>query len=203
MIMRLIILLIILTMLISCHPYKVYKISGLDLNTIQADTSLALRSDGLYNTLDVTMDTLEEKFKTLTPLIVFNTQKAMLIEKGYFNDVALRLEGYTKVPNFIDYVGNYVIRKDTIWAKLPILMLGRGEIPEIYESYFQGELKNRDTIVNWRMIRPFPKANRNWNAEIFTHLTKPHPLYFIESKELLGLATELKELNISEQSYTF
>jgi hypothetical protein len=133
------------------------------------------------------MDTFKEKFKTLTPLMILNNQKAMLTDEANFNDVAFHLEYYINTRHFIDYVGDYVIRKDTIWAKLPILFYGRGEVPKIYESYFQGELRNRDTIVNWRMIRPFPKANRNWNEESFRHLIKPHQLCFIESKELLGL----------------
>jgi hypothetical protein len=184
--MRFIIFLISFGILISCHPYKVYKISGIDLNSIQADTTFRLRSDGLYSAVDIEIDTFEEKFKTITPLIVLNTQKNILINYAYSHDAALHLKHYV-VHNFIDYVGDYVIHKDTIWAKIPIILDGRGGIPKIYESYFQGELKNRNTIVHWRMIRPFPKANRNWNDESFRHLTKPHTLCFIESKELLGL----------------
>ncbi len=196
--MRLIILSIILVIITSCHPYKVYKINGIDLNTIQGDTAFALRSDGLYNTVDVEIDTFEQKFKTITPLIVLNTQKASFVLECNFNDAALRLEYYINTRRFTDYVGDYVIHNDTIWAKLPILLKGRGEIPKIYESYFQGEIKNRDTIVNWRMIRPFPKANRNWNKEDFKHLTKPHQLRFLESKELLGLDS-LYQQRLKEQ----
>ena len=185
--MRLIILSIILVFMTNCNPYKVYRISGIDLSSIQADRAFSLRLDGLYTTIDVEVDTFEQKFKTLTPLIVLNTQKAIFVLESNFNDVALSLEYYINTRRFKDYVGDYVVRNDTIWAKIPILLSGTGEIPKIYESYFQGEIKNRDTIVNWRMIRPFPKANRKLNEESFRHLIKPHQLRFIESKELLGL----------------
>jgi hypothetical protein len=185
--MRLIIFSIALVIIVGCHPYKVYKISGIDLNAVQADTAFRLRSDGLYNTVALEIDTFEQKFKTIIPLVILNNQKATLTDEANFNDVAFRLEYYVNTRLFTSYVGDYVIRNDTIWAKLPVLFYGTGMIPKIYESYFQGEIKNRDTIANWRMIRPFPKADRKLNDISFRNLTKPHQLYFIESKELLGL----------------
>ena len=184
--MRLFICSITLTLILSCNPYEVHKISGIDLSTIQADTTFRLRSDGLYNTIDVEAEAFK-KLKPYRPLIVLNTQKSIFMNEINFNDIALRLEFYTKFLRFMDDVGDYVIRNDTIWAKIPISLNARGMTPEIYETYFQGEIKNQDTIVNWRMIRPFPKANKNWNEESFEVLTKPHQLHFIESKELLGL----------------
>ena len=196
--MRLIILPIVLVIIIGCHPYKVYKISGIDLNAIKADTAFVLRSDGLYSAVAVEIDTFEQKFKSIIPLNILNNKKATMTLEANFNDVAFRLEYHVNTRLFTAYVGDYVIRNDTIWAKLPILLNGRGMIPKIYESYFQGEIKNRDTIVNWRMIRPFPKANRNWNDEGFKLLIKPHQLHFIESKELLGLDS-LYQQRLKEQ----
>jgi hypothetical protein len=195
--MRLIILSAALVIIAGCHPYKVYKISGIDLNAIQADTTFRFRTEGLYSAIDVEIDTFEERFKTITPLIILNHQKSILTFELNFNDAAFRLEYYANTRNFTDYVGDYVIRNDTIWAKLPILFNGRGMIPKIYESYFQGEIKNRDTLVNWRMIRPFPKINRNLNED-FEFLTKPHQLGFIESKELSGLDS-LYQQKLKEQ----
>jgi hypothetical protein len=157
---------------------------------------------GFYSAIDVEIDTFKEKFKTITPLTVINKQKANFWLECNFNDAAFQLEYYANTQRFTDYVGDYVIRNDTIWAKLPILLDGRGMVPKIYESYFQGKVKNRDTIVNWRMIKPFPKANKNLNQEDLRFLTKPHKLYFIESKELLGLDSlyqqRLKEQKISQ-----
>jgi hypothetical protein len=199
--MRLIFLSIALVIIVGCHPYKVYKISGIDLNAIQIDTAFALRLDGLYSAVAVEIDTFEQKFKTITPLNILNNQKATMTFECNFNDAAFLLQYYINTRLFTAYVGDYVVRKDTIWAKLPVQFYGRGMIPKIYESYFQGEIKNRDTIVNWRMIRPFPKVNRNWNED-FEFLTKPHQLYFIESKELLGLDSlyrqRLKEQEIKK-----
>jgi hypothetical protein len=194
--MRLIILSAALVIIAGCHPYKVYKISGIDLNAIQADTTFRFRTEGLYSAIDAEIDTFEEKFKTIIPLIILNNQKAILINEAYSHNATLHLKHYF-VHNFTDYVGDYVIRNDTIWAKLPILFNGRGMIPKIYESYFQGEIKNRDTLVNWRMIRPFPKINRNLNED-FEFLTKPHQLGFIESKELSGLDS-LYQQKLKEQ----
>ena len=187
--MRLFIFSITLTIIVSCQPYKVRKINGIDLSSIQADTTFKLRSDGLYNCIDTLVydDIPKEKFERSTPLTVLNIQKAILGSQRRFNDIHFHLEGYNKFPRFTDYVGDYVIHNDTIWAKLPIVFNGRGGMVILYESYFQGEIKNRDTIVNWRMIRPFPKVNRDWNAEVLDQLQKPHQLYFIESKELEGL----------------
>ena len=184
--MRSFIFSITLTLLLSCNPYKVRKISGIDLSTIQADTTFRLRSDGLYSTIDVEADAFK-KLKPYRPLIVLNTQKSIFMNEVNFDDTALRFQDYARFPRFLDDVGDYVIRNDTIWAKIPIALYGRGMTVLVYETYFQGEIKNRDTIVNWRMIRPFPKAIKSLNEESFEVLTKPHQLQFIESKELSGL----------------
>ena len=185
--MRLTIFSIVLIIVISCHPYKLYKIKSINLNIIPADSITRLRSDGLYSAIASEIDTFQQKFQTITPLMIVNNRKATLTYEINFNDAAFRLSYYINTRRFIDYVGDYVIQHDTILAKLPIMFYGTGMIPKIYESYFQGEIKNQDTIANWRMIPPFPKANKKLNEDGFKYFKKPHQLYFIESKELLGL----------------
>lgn len=50
--------------------------------------------------------------------------------------------------------------------------------------HYRGILKNRDTIVQWQMVPPYPKVNMKWNKERFDLLCTPKTLHFFESKKL-------------------
>ncbi len=186
--MRIIIFSILLIVLISCQPFKVRRIrGGIDLNTIQSDSVSILRSDGLYTHAHGEFINVGERHKIHRPLILLNRKKAIKENVGSCTDYRdLQLITYFSWPRFTDGVGDYVVKNDTIWVKTPIELNGAGMTPFLYEAYFQGEIKNRDTIVNWHMIPPYPKADRKLN-NYFKDLVKPTELYFIEGKELLGL----------------
>jgi hypothetical protein len=186
-IMRLIILLIVSILITNCNTYKVHRISGIDLNSIQADSAALIRSDGLYNFSNLEAGYYGDKYKIYSPLIFLNRRKALWkSHAGFYNYNALRLSGYFNYPHSTDHIGDYVVRNDTIWAKLPILLSGIGGVLITYEAYFQGKLKNRDTILDWHMILPFPNADKKMNDN-FEFFIKPNMLYFMEGKELLGL----------------
>jgi hypothetical protein len=199
--MRLILVFIILAfIIINCDVYKTNGFSGIDFNTIKADTTFSLRTDGLYTVKDNAISIYDgkPKPKVYSPLIFLNKKKVLwTVNVVSYDDSDLKLSSYLDYPNFTDAIGDYVVRNDTIWAKIPITLKGRGAALNAYESYFQGEIKNRDTIINWHMIPPFPKANRKWNDN-FDFLIKPNQLYFIEGKELLGLDS-LYQQRLKEQ----
>ncbi|MEO6189062.1 MAG: hypothetical protein ABIO44_00570, partial [Saprospiraceae bacterium] len=52
---------------------------------------------------------------------------------------------------------------------------------------FKGYIKNRDTIIDWKMVAPFPKkVNLKWN-EIFTQNKLPKTLYFMKNNAIRAL----------------
>ncbi len=172
-------------------PYKVHTIDGVDLSSIKSKTKVEIRSDGLYSLCDASTSTNSEKpvnYYIYSPLVFLNDSVGRWKNyAGYYNDEPLRMDFYTQLGKHFEIgVGRYVLSSDTLFAKLPITLYGGGMRQQIYEAYFQGTLKNRDTIVDWHMIPPYPKANRRLNDD-FDFLKTPHMLYFIESKELLGL----------------
>jgi hypothetical protein len=197
-IMRLIIYLFVSILMGSCNFNKIYRITGIDLDSIRPDSTSLIRFDGLYSLYETSAGQKGERYKTYSPLIFLNSQKVKWgIYGGSYNFDDLKLSTYRKYPFSANDVGDYVVHDDTIWAKIPVDLYGRGGLMTTYEVYFQGGLKNRDTIVNWHMIPPYPKV-RKMEKENFKFLLKPNMLYFIEGKELLGLDS-LYQQRLKEQ----
>lgn len=98
----------------------------------------------------------------------------------------LSIEYYTKFREFPKSVGSYSIIGRTITADVPIGLYVWGMRVKLFEAHFTGTLKNSDTILDWRMVPPYPKAPKKFNGD-FKDLIAPKMLYFMESKELLGL----------------
>lgn len=179
-------------LIMQCNSvYDVHKLEGLDLSFIDFKDSSSLRFDGLYTLYDTSM--LEcgvknnQHYAIYSPLIFINPKQVIWQNGlGYFDNKALSLTNYIDYPNFEKFVGDYVFNNDTLLAKIPITLYGGGMRQKIYEAYFQGVVKNKDTILNWRMIPPYPKANERLNGN-FHFLKTPHMLHFIESKDLSGL----------------
>ncbi len=179
--------------LISCTSYyKVHVIDGKDLSELKSDTTSVLRTDGLYSLYDDDakgrLDTNKYKrFAVSRPLIFINENKAFWHNHiGYFDNQALHLSNYEMLPQFDIFIGDYVIRNDTIIAKLPVILNVGGGGLSTYEAYFEGVIQNSDTIIDWHIIPPYPKVNMKFNNDLH-FLKTPHILTFIESKELLGL----------------
>ena len=55
--------------------------------------------------------------------------------------------------------GVYKISNDTITAKLFLLYVGKGLVKYYSETNFRGIIKNKDTIIQWHMVEPYPKKN--------------------------------------------
>ncbi|HRP91207.1 MAG TPA: hypothetical protein PKX92_14360 [Edaphocola sp.] len=120
---------------------------------------------------------------------------------GSYNNHFLKLKSY---ENRNGICGKYTIEGNVIFATdIPITLVAWGGRMKIYYANFEGIIKNSDTILNWHMIPPYPKANKRLNDNFKFEIT-PKTLYFIESKELLGLDSlykqKLKESRSKKQS---
>jgi len=180
---------------ISCgSPYKVIDLTGPPIISVNHST---LKYDGLYAIFDTSTlscgEKVSERYTIFSPLVIINSKKANWEYGGSsFNYDELTLKYYQKHPYLCESTGTYTINNDTLFAKLPIFLYRRGAIRNLFNAYFQGIIKNKDTIIDWHMVQPYPKADPKFN-DSFKFLKTPHLLYFIEGKELLGLDSLYKQ----------
>jgi hypothetical protein len=155
------------------------------------DNTLTLRCDGLYNTFDTSMMRCGEKtnqhYITYNSLIFVNNNNVIYsYGGGSLDNTQLSINFYSNPKNLLNSIGDYSLKVDTVKATIPIGLFVWGMRVKTFLASFQGIVKNRDTIIDWHMIHPYPTANPKFNNG-FIDLTTPKLLYFIESKELLSL----------------
>jgi hypothetical protein len=160
-------------------------------NFTSEDTEMILRCDGLYNTYDTSKLRcslqINERYVIYKPLIILNSHNLKhSTPGGSLDSNNLTFEFYANLINFTKLVGNYYINNDTLRAKTPVYLYAPGMRLKLYECNYIGIIKNRDTITDWHIVPPYPKANPKFN-ENFHDLLEPHTLYFIKSTALSKL----------------
>ncbi len=214
--MKVIIYILLINIIISCGvSYKNRMIEASIvydfLNTNNKPTK-SIRKDGLYNTFDtLPLSTWERndlknesnKYVTNNDLIFINSKNCEYNYNGASYDSSnLTLKNYDNIliPNH-NYINDYVITGDSIKAYISIGLNIRGMRNKHYKALFQGIIKNQDTILNWQMVKPYPKIKYKFND--IEELIRPKLLYFMESKELLGLEAlyqrKLDSLNLKNK----
>jgi hypothetical protein len=150
--MKKIFLIILVILLSNCSPVK--ELVAFDIINNKFDVN-KIRYDGYYTVL--------ERDKHLTSLcdVVFNHQAKVNINFfGLQNNEAKNCEFYKNIDKFktnkLLPVGKFTITGDEIYAFAPYTLRIRGSLPRTYMTHFKGNIKNRDTIVNWHVIEPYP-----------------------------------------------
>ena len=152
---------------------------------------LKLRTDGLYSTYDTSSmpcgERRMEHYKIFSPIYVLNSSKAIYLYQLGDRGVELSSLAYFKNFKHIENnVGTLHTYQAVIKASLPIQLYVWGMRLKTFTAHFEGTIKNRDTILDWKMVPPYPKAPGKFNND-FKDLLRPKLLYFIENKELAGL----------------
>lgn len=101
------------------------------------------------------------------------------------NEFISRLKIYESMErDVINDWGVYKIEKDTIKAIIYYAytggnILGKGYTQRLL-THFEGYLKNKDTIIGWHMVQPYPypKIPFEPNSYEFNTFLKPRDLYF-------------------------
>ena len=171
---------------------------------VSKSTPLLLRTDGLYSVYDTTPTVTGAKpmgyLKIINPIQVINQDIMNYASGSYISYSPLKLTHYTslfsraskhKWFHRLKLERNYYIVDSFLHLCRPYVFTVRGGGQKHYIAHFQGEIKNRDTIINWRMVPPFPtiansKNGQRYNNGFKTEL-KPKLLYFIQSEELSKL----------------
>lgn len=161
------------------------------IETHKLDTT-KIRYNGYYNKIVdslYTFDGLKYSVprKLANELIVFNKNKNIFIDANestsdsssfnckYYKETHDRYNRYgIKYPKF-------TIKNDSIYTYHGILItVGAGQRVPV-NCNFRGYIKNRDTIIDWKIIPPYPKDFTKFVKEINKDLFEPYTLYFVKT----------------------
>jgi hypothetical protein len=73
--------------------------------------------------------------------------------------------------------GTYEVIGDTINASIYYLYSGSGNFYR--QPNFQGIIKNKNTILDWHVVEPYPKMNKSLLRQHSRELKKHQNLYFV------------------------
>ena len=185
-------LIVILTIVLTGCAYKVktpiQQISFIETNEL--DTT-KIRFNGYYHLIEDTVvytNGYKYIFKSdkTSNLRIFNKNKYLYFNSGKINEYSpLTCEYYKKENNRykkyeIKYP-KYTIKNDSLYTYHSILItVGAGQRVPVYCN-FRGFVKNKDTIIDWKVIPPYPKDFTEFVIENNKHLFKSHTLYFIKT----------------------
>src|SRR5690606_5985067 len=85
--------------------------------------------------------------------------------------------------------GTYKIIEDSIHATISTMFFAAGNRLIYLKANYIGYMKNRDTILGWKMIPPYPKIKLRFN-EFFPEDTTAKMLYFIKN-DAVGALEEI------------
>lgn len=160
-------------------------------NDTPGPQAMKLRTDGLYSTYDTSVMKSgvrkSDHYRIYAPIYILKGGNAIYLNAGGDKGTSLAsITYFQNLKSFKNIVGTYTIENIKIKASLPIQLYVWGMRLKTFTAHFEGTIKNRDTILDWKMVPPYPKAPKKFNND-FKELLKPKLLYFIESNELSGL----------------
>ncbi len=148
-----------------------------------------IKHGGIYNTYDTTLLPCGVKRSILykTDHFIVFLQKSRIYRNGLVSQSNIFFkDDYYKQNVDSNRLGKYKIKDDTIHAIIPTSFALRGMRMKYFDAYFQGYIKNADTILDWKMVPPYPKVNPKFN-DYFTYELTPKLLYFIKNNAVIYL----------------
>jgi hypothetical protein len=120
--------------------------------------------------------------------VVFNKNKGVYQNSGNNKDDSpYKCSYYKMIANWHkehkkEIFGNFLIKKDSIYAYLPITLNTWGMIPRTVKCNYRGYIKNKDTITDWRVVPPYPRGISNFIFENNLDLFNSQTLYFVKTE---------------------
>jgi hypothetical protein len=195
------ILIAFLVICFSCRQLRDSK--PYDLNFISPNDTIEIRFDGFYNKIDTTTinydcDSKEKRCNEIyssIDLVVFNKSNIYVSGGGTINDEPYKCSYYKMIADWHkehkkEIFGNFLIKKDSIYAYLPITLNTWGMIPRIVKCNYRGYMKNKETITDWQVVPPYPKGISKFIFENNPKLFKPQTLYFVKTDAVKCLKTD-------------
>lgn len=160
----------------SCTKVPETKTYMIPRNVDVKDTSQVYFS-GFYNTVN----DVDEKYFSLREVVFCKNGKIKIWNGASYNQEALTCDFYKKVSK--NQFGSFAISQNVIDAYLPVVVIKRGMVYKTLNAHYQGYIKNRDTIINWKIVPPFPKEVGKWEVMLENNkkLFSPQTLYFVKT----------------------
>lgn len=190
--MKKIIILFVLIYL-SCGQIKHSKPLNIISDSNAFDT-IKIRFDGFYNVLDTIKITYNcpakgktgNEIYTSISQVIFYNNNIYMSPGGTVDNSPFMCEYYKSIIKWHkdhkeDLFGNYLIKKDSIYAYLAVTLKTWGMISKTLKCNYRGYIKNKDTIVDWKIIPPYPKGTSKFVLENNKDLFKPQTLYFVKT----------------------
>ena len=176
---------ILYLLLVSCSEVK--QLPPLSFINNPIDTT-KIHFNGFYST---TIDTSRYKgirlekegdYTSRNEVVFTKKQKIVIYAGASKNNEPLYCNFY-KNSYLKNMTGLFTIKNDSIYAYVPIFFYTKFVTVIDGYAYYRGYLKNKDTITDWKVIKPYPKKigkvemglNQNW------HLFRPQTLYFVKT----------------------
>jgi hypothetical protein len=144
-----------------------------NINNIPSVSSKNLNLDGAFNgNNDTTNFVLERPFYFFENGLTYCSDATITSDEKTYNCSSYQKKSI-KDQSF--NWGIFEIIGDTIKAYIDFVYYGPPTIIRL--TTFQGILKGRDTILDWHMVEPFPKLNKNLK-EGYSHLMTEHRMLY-------------------------
>lgn len=88
--------------------------------------------------------------------------------------------------------GHYKIVGDSIYADVTTRFRKNGYKNEYLQTHYSGYIKNRDTILGWKIVPPYPKVSVRFNND-YVKDTAPKTLYFVKYERVAEVDDILKQ----------
>lgn len=147
--------------------------------------SSKIRFDGFYSAIDTTTlpnGNKRSEVYTSQNEVVFCLNKKQYISNGAsVSNEALTCDFYRNISS--ELLGEFTIKGNEIYSYSPLYFVMYGSFSKIHYAHFKGYIKNRDTIVDWKIVPPYPKNIGNWeiNHPRNKFQFMPKTLYFVKT----------------------
>jgi|GEM_PF-4939235 len=112
--------------------------------------------------------------------IVLTNQKGVAVWGSGSSKETHNCDFYQKINT--SFIGQFTIIGNEIFAFAPYTYIKRGKIYFSYLTHFRGEIKNKDTITNWRVVPPYPPELNDKYLKYNFKRMRPRNLYFVKSE---------------------
>ncbi len=155
-----------------------------------------IRTDGMYRSINDSIIDDSGKVKLITPVrIAFSKKNGFYYETNgrfrncYYNydDIDSLYTNFVSSPcgawswdKKMNAKSIFTVHNDTVYAYCSKEYFIPGMIIKAYYVNYSGVIKNKDTILNFRMVPPYPEVNLKFN-ECFYIDTIPRTLKFFKT----------------------
>ena len=174
----------------SCGTGRLLTAPDFVLYPPKIDTT-KLRFDGYYSVVDEKYPSSE--YTAVSEVIFTKNNKIYNSWGASITNEVFTCKRYLAIT--ASDLGVFVILGDTIRAFVPTLITcGDGAYYNKYNLNYRGIIKNRDTIVDWHAVPPFPeKFDRSgcvFNSGQNRHTFEPQVLKFVQTDAVKCLKAE-------------